>query len=222
MVGLFARHSDPEDTATEENYEGILIHLPDKALLKLSQVCAHSATNSITLLYDSMVRSTGQPTSVLHSQSRSQIWANIPDSLYVACFLCQKHRSLRVHYSLQEIAGIRVQLEEAETSRDERSVTAVGPSVSGGMSERRSGEANARVGRVVNVVEPLEERVSVDEIEALARGRAEVRRHEIDAVRIAANRRVELEGGRIRVNTKRRQKRGSGDVRRGAKSAHSA
>ncbi len=65
-------------------------------------------------------------------------------------------------------------------------------SVGGGVSERRGGEADTGVGDVVNVIEPLEERVSIDEVEALARIRAEVRRDEIDAVGIAANLSVQL------------------------------
>ena len=73
---------------------------------------------------------------------------------------------------------------------------AVRSSVGSGISERRSGEANARVGRVVDVVEPFEERVSINEVEALARGRAKVRRHEVDTVRITPNRGTELDRGR--------------------------
>ena len=63
-----------------------------------------------------------------------------------------------------------------------------------GVRELRSREANLRVGDVVDVVEPLEERVAVDEVEALARVRAEVGGDEVDGVGVATNRSVELQG----------------------------
>ena len=77
-------------------------------------------------------------------------------------------------------------------------------SVGGGIGEGRGREADLGVGDVVNVVEPFEERVAVDEVEALARVRAEVGRDEVDAVGIAADRSVELEDGRV---SQRRQDR---------------
>ena len=60
-----------------------------------------------------------------------------------------------------------------------------------GIRELRRREANLRVGDVVDVVEPLEERVAVDKVEALARGRAERVDDEIHAVRVPADRGVE-------------------------------
>ena len=63
-----------------------------------------------------------------------------------------------------------------------------------GIRELRRREANLRVGDVVHVVEPLEERVAVNEVEALARVRAEVGGDEVDGVGIATNRSVELQG----------------------------
>ena len=77
-------------------------------------------------------------------------------------------------------------------------------SVGGGVGEGRGREADLSVGDVVNIVEPLEERVSVDEVETLARVRSEVGCDEVDAVGIAANRSVELEDGRV---SQRRQDR---------------
>ena len=63
-----------------------------------------------------------------------------------------------------------------------------------GVRELRSREANLRVGDVVDVVEPLEERVAVDEVKALARVRAEVGGDEVDGGGVATNRSVELQG----------------------------
>ena len=65
-------------------------------------------------------------------------------------------------------------------------------SVGSGMGEVRGRKADVGVGRVIDVVEPLEEGVAIDEVEAFARGRAEVRRHEIDALRVAADQSVQL------------------------------
>ena len=62
------------------------------------------------------------------------------------------------------------------------------------MGEPRGREADAGVSGVVDVVEPLEERVAVDEVEALARVRAEVGGDEVDGVGVATKRSVELQG----------------------------
>ena len=53
-------------------------------------------------------------------------------------------------------------------------------------------EADLVLRDVVGGVEPLEPRVAVDEVEALAAVRAEVSDNEVDAVRVAAERAVEL------------------------------
>ena len=68
-------------------------------------------------------------------------------------------------------------------------------SVGRSVREGRSRESDAGVSRVVDIVEPLEERITVDEVEAFARIRAEIGGDEVDAVRAAANSSVELRGG---------------------------
>ena len=83
-------------------------------------------------------------------------------------------------------------------------------SVGGGIGEGRGREADLSVGDVVNIVEPLEERVSVDEVETLARVRPEVGCDEVDAVGIAANCSVELKNGRVRKEQNDRL-RGTGE-----------
>ena len=55
-------------------------------------------------------------------------------------------------------------------------------------------QAKLIVRGVVHGVEPLEERVAVDEVKALARVRAEVGGDEVDGVGVATNRSVELQG----------------------------
>ncbi len=96
-----------------------------------------------------------------------------------------------------------------------------GSSVGGGIRERRGRESDTRVGGVVNVVEPLEERVAVDEVEALARVRAEVRRDEVDAAGAAADSAVELRDGRVRgpfLRESGAEMRRGGDIPNGARS----
>ena len=72
-------------------------------------------------------------------------------------------------------------------------------SVGGGVREGRRREADLGVRDVEDVVEPLQERVAVDEVEALARARPEVRSDEIYAVRVATNRNVQLEDRPMRI-----------------------
>ena len=57
------------------------------------------------------------------------------------------------------------------------------------------GEANTAVRVVPHVVEPLEERHAVDEVHIRDTDVAEVVHDQVDAVRVAANVRVELEWG---------------------------
>ena len=59
-------------------------------------------------------------------------------------------------------------------------------------------EADRLVRHVVDMVEPLEPRVAVDEVEPLAARRAQVRDDEVDAVGVTADRCVELSpGGKV-------------------------
>lgn len=59
------------------------------------------------------------------------------------------------------------------------------------LSEGRVRESYTTVGRVENGVEALQERLSVDEVEALARGSANRTNDEVDVVSIASDRGVE-------------------------------
>ena len=65
-------------------------------------------------------------------------------------------------------------------------------SVSSGIRERRGGEPDTAVRDVEDVVEPLQERHAVDEVQAFAAEAAEVVHDQVDKVGRAADQRVEL------------------------------
>ena len=78
------------------------------------------------------------------------------------------------------------------------------------MGEQRGGETDTGITGVVDVVEPLDERVAVDEIEALARAPTHVGSNEVDAVCVPADRGIQLHGrrGRVSLDTRGRGRQG--------------
>ena len=71
--------------------------------------------------------------------------------------------------------------------RSDRLVFTGGRSVGGSGGEGGSGETDTLVGGVEHAVEALEEDLSIDEVETLARRGADVVNDEVDSVGIAAN-----------------------------------
>lgn len=66
-------------------------------------------------------------------------------------------------------------------------------SVGGGVGELGGGESDAGVGGIVHEVETLEPRQTVDEVETLAGGGAEVTDNQVDVTSLATDGRVELQ-----------------------------
>lgn len=73
------------------------------------------------------------------------------------------------------------------------------PLVAGGARVRGRREAQAGVGGVIDGVEPLEERIPVDEVQALARVAANVGDDEVDVASAAADRGVQRARPDLRV-----------------------
>ena len=73
-----------------------------------------------------------------------------------------------------------------------KSSKAVVHSVAGGVGEGRSREADLGVGDVVDVVEPLEERHAVDEVESASRVTADVVHDKENVISCTANELIQL------------------------------